>query len=113
MERGKTMNRLWDKIGICASAICLIHCLTTPILLLIYPLFLQTEFHEAVHEILAFVVVGSIMIAVFPKCHKHGHYDIIGIATIGMAFVIGGLFLHETSLTLATIATTCGSVFLI
>lgn len=114
MEIGRTkMNRVWDKIGICASGLCLVHCLATPVLLLFYPLFLHTEMHESVHEILAFVVVASIMIAVFPKCHKHGHYDIIMIALIGMFLVIGGLFLHETSLLFATITTSFGSAFLI
>lgn len=113
MEIGTSMNRLWDKIGICASGLCLVHCLTTPLLLIFYPVFLHTDTHHSVHEILAFIVIASIMIAVFPKCHKHGHYDIIGIATVGMLFVLGGLFLHESSLLLATITTSLGSAFLI
>lgn len=112
MER-TTMSRLWDKIGICASGLCMVHCLTTPILLIFYPLFIHTEMHELVHELLAFIVVASIMIAVFPKCHKHGHYDIIMIALIGLFLVVGGLFLHETSILFATIATSFGSAFLI
>ena len=113
MEIGTSMNKLWDKIGICASGLCLVHCLTTPILLIFYPIFLHTETHHIVHEALAFIVVASIMIAVFPKCHKHGHYDIIMIATIGMLLVLGGLFLHESSLFFATLTTSFGSVFLI
>lgn len=69
--------------------------------------------HELVHEILAFIVVASIMIAVFPKCHRHGHYDIIMIAIVGMFLVMGGLFLHESSLFMATLITSFGSAFLI
>lgn len=113
MQIGTSMNRLWDKMGICASGLCLIHCLTTPILLVFYPVFLTTETHDFVHEILAFVVVASIMIAVFPKCHKHGHYDIIAIATAGVLLVIGGLFLHESTFFWATFVTSIGSIFLI
>lgn len=113
MEIGTSMNKLWDKIGICASGLCLIHCLATPIILLFFPLFLHNETHEFLHEVLAFVVIASVMVAVFPKCHKHGHYDIIAIASVGMLLVLAGLFVHDISIYLATGVTSVGSGFLI
>lgn len=88
-------NLIWDKIGICASSLCLIHCLTTPIILLAFPFLHESWMHESVHIICAIIVVVSVMIAIFPHCKKHGHYDIIAIACLGCLLVISGIFLEE------------------
>jgi hypothetical protein len=120
MNRGTTLNKIWDKIGICASGLCLIHCLATPVLLVIFPAFKFAEDshghdqgHATFHEIFGIIVIASIMLAVFPNCRKHGHYDIMAIALAGMVLVLTGIFVHEIPEIASQITTVIGSVLLI
>lgn len=90
-----SMNtKVWDKLGICGSSLCLVHCLATPFVLLLFPTF-EWAFleHHTFHEILGVFVVSSVLIAVYPQCRKHGHKDIIGFALGGITFILAGIFL--------------------
>lgn len=118
MNRGTTLNKIWDKIGICASGLCLIHCLATPVLLLVSPVFKITEDghdhgHTSFHEIFGIIVIASIMLAVFPNCRKHGHYDIMAISLTGMVLVLAGIFVHDIPEIASQTLTVIGSVLLI
>ena len=118
MNERTVINRIWDKLGICASVLCLIHCIATPVLLLIFPttnffFFDASHMHEA-HEIFAVVVVISMLIAVYPTCRKHGHKDIIALALSGITFVLAAVFLHDTlNEHLDHLLTIVGSILLI
>lgn len=109
------LAKIWDKVGICASGLCLVHCLVTPILLIIFPgAKIMLGDNEIVHSIFAIFVVLSIGVAVYPTCKEHGHKDIIISAVLGVIFILGGIFLHETlSETMTHIMTIIGSIFLI
>ena len=96
MEDRTMINKLWDKIGICASGLCLVHCLATPLLLIFFPTSLFADIHfELTHQIFAVIVTSSILIAVYPTCREHGHYDIIALAITGIILVLGAVFSHE------------------
>jgi hypothetical protein len=109
------MNKVWDKVGICASGLCLVHCIATPVLLLLFPASKMSFLGvEIVHEVFAVVVVASILIAVYPTCRKHGHKDIIAIALAGVAFVLSAIFMHDfMSENISHGLTILGSAFLI
>lgn len=111
----KTMStKIWDKIGICASGLCLVHCLATPILLLVFPATKIALFDSHLfHEIFAIVVVSSIMLAVYPHCKKHGHMDIIKIALIGVVLVLSPIIFHDLPIYATHGLTISGSIFLI
>ena len=108
------LNKIWDKIGICASGLCLIHCLATPILLLLMPGFQFSEvYDEHIHELFAVVVVSSIMFAVYPNCRKHGHNDIIFIALTGVVLILISTFFHDLPIAISHTITILGSITLI
>ncbi|MAX67543.1 MAG: hypothetical protein CME66_11460 [Halobacteriovoraceae bacterium] len=116
MNNEKTMtHKLWDKIGICASGLCLVHCLATPILLLLFPATTMSGLIDShlFHIIFAFIVVSSIFIAVYPNCHKHGHKDIIALAIIGAGLILSALFLHDFPIIYGHGLTMLGSILLI
>jgi hypothetical protein len=114
MNEKSMSTRVWDKIGICASGLCLVHCLATPILLLLFPATKITLLDSHLfHEIFAVIVVSSIMLAVYPHCKKHGHTDIIGIALIGVVLVIISIFSHDLPVFVSHGMTIVGSIFLI
>lgn len=108
------MNKIFDKLGICASTLCLIHCLATPILILFFPAIedLLGTSAEHFHTALAVIVVSLVLIAVYPQCRRHGHKDIVAIALIGVGFIIGSLFIENHPLAHHS-TTIIGSIFLI
>jgi hypothetical protein len=109
------MNKILDKLGICVSGLCLIHCLITPFILVLFPSFKLAFFgHEAFHQIFGVIVVSSVLMAVYPQCRKHGHKDIIGWAIAGVVFIMGGIFLgHDLGEGIEHGLTITGSVLLI
>ncbi len=114
MDNRTLSDKIWDKIGICASGLCLVHCLATPILLLVFPtLKITLADNHLFHEIFAVIVVSSILLAVYPHCKRHGHTDIIAIAFAGVAFVLSGLFMHDLPLAISHTITIIGSILLI
>lgn len=107
------MSKLLDRFGVCASTVCLIHCLATPLVILFFP-GVKGIFNEEAHEVFAVIVVTSIALAVYPHCKRHGHKDIIALAFAGVAFILSAIF-FEDSMHLAFHygLTTLGSVLLI
>lgn len=108
-------NKVWDKLGICASGLCLVHCLATPAILLFFPTFkLAFLEHHLVHQILGVLVVSSVLMAVYPHCKKHGHKDIIAFAFAGVIFILTGIFFgHDLGEEIEHGLTIAGSVMLL
>lgn len=104
---------IWDKIGICASSLCLIHCILTPIILVSFPFIYESWMHETVHITCAIIVMVSVVMAILPHCRKHGHKDIIAFALTGLVFVLTGIFVHENSEVLSIALTIFGSTLLV
>ena len=107
------MHRIWDKLGICVSGLCLVHCLVTPLVLIFYPTTNLIFEEEFVHQIFGIIVVSSALVAVYPNCQKHGHKDILIYAISGVALILAGIFLHEFSELATHLFTVIGSILLI
>ena len=106
------MNK--DKIGIILSIGCLIHCILTPLIIPMLPLFGLAVEHEAfVHLILGSVVLTIAAITFIPGYLKHKDIFIMiagfSGALIVMATGIGELLSHESY----TIFTVLGSIVLV
>ncbi len=114
MEKISYVEKFWDKLGICTSTVCIVHCLVTPILLIAFPA-ASPELTDSthLHEIFGVFVVSSILIAVYPACIKHGHKDIIIAALTGITLILTSLFLIHDSTTTSHILTILGSIALI
>lgn len=108
-------SKILDRLGICGSGLCLIHCMAAPVLLLLFPTFkLAFLEHHSFHEILGVLVVSSVLMAVYPQCRKHGHKDIIVYAIAGVSFILSGIFLGaDLGEELEHIVTIFGSILLI
>lgn len=108
------VNKIFDKLGICASAICLVHCLLTPFVVLFFPTIEESlgENAEKIHTLLAFVVVTLVVIAILPKFLKHRRKDILSYASLGISLILGALIFEEPPI-LHNSMTILGSIFLI
>jgi uncharacterized membrane protein len=83
------IKKVMDKFGICVSALCLVHCLLTPVVLILFPSLASTMIEdEKIHMIFAAFVIFSVIIAVYPQCRKHGHKDIIALALGGVILIV-------------------------
>jgi hypothetical protein len=107
-------SELVDKIGIAASALCLVHCFFTTILIAGIP-YLNLEFlgNHLFHEILALIVITMVALAIYPHYRTHRHVDIILIALAGISLIIAGVFLHHLPEKFAEPLTIVGSLLLI
>lgn len=108
------MNKILDRFGICASTLCLVHCILTPFIIMFFPSIksLLGDTH-LVHELFAAVVITVVVIAVYPQCRRHGHKDIIAYALIGAALILSAVFLFHENLALHYSLTIIGSLALI
>ena len=114
MTEKSMTTRMWDKIGICASGLCLLHCLITPIVLILFPASQLSFFaDEWVHKAFGVLVTLSILAAVYPHCKKHGHKEILTLAIIGVILILTPIFFHDINIHLSHISTVAGSIVLI
>ena len=91
------LNINLDKVAIGFSAICALHCILLPVVLIFLPA-LSTTFlgSEDFHKALLYFVVPSSTIALFLGCKMHGknHVYVYGAVGIG-ALLIALFFGHD------------------
>lgn len=106
-----------DKIAMILSALCLVHCLLTPIILVAFP-FLQFVSHNYdFHLWMAIALVSLAGLAFYRGYRVHKKAQIFVSGTIGLMFLVLGLFapslFTEDSLMFEIMLTSIGSVILI
>jgi len=108
------MNKIWDKFGICASTLCLIHCIATPFIIMFFPSIKSMIGDDHfVHEVFSVIVITLVIIAVYPQCRRHGHKDIVGFAITGAVLIISAIFIYHENVTLHYVLTSLGSISMI
>lgn len=109
------MAKVLDRFGICVSGICVVHCIVTPIVIILFPALNTSHlFHDWFHLIFGTVVITSVLIAVYPHCNRHGHKDIVALALLGSISILFALFFgHDLNKYFEHGFTTLGSVLLI
>ena len=88
-----------DSLAIGISALCLIHCLFLPILLVLVPAVVADVFtNEAIHKWLVFIILPTSIVALSLGCkqHKRWHFFIIG--SVGICLLLMGLMVDLFSL---------------
>lgn len=106
-----------DKIAMVLSALCLIHCLLTPIILIAFPV-LQAFSHDyEFHFWMALVLTVLAGLAFYRGYRVHRKMRIFAFGAIGLIFLVLGLFspvlLHYDSLKFEITLTSIGSLILI
>lgn len=110
------MINFFNKMGICISGLCIVHCLLMPFLLLAFPAFFSQLDHSEpnLHLIFGILVLTSAAVVIFPHCKKAGRKDIIAIVLTGVLFIITGFSIgHGISELAEQIFTIIGSLILI
>lgn len=106
---------LWDRIGIGASALCLVHCLITSLLLGVLP-FLNLSFvlDHRIHQGLALFIAATCGFALVPAFRRHRRAVPLTIAAVGVALLLAAAFLTHAVIahTLETPLTVLGGLLM-
>ncbi len=109
-----TMQKILDNFGITVSALCAIHCILLPILIILSP-YIELAFitsHEF-HETLMYFILPTSVIAFTIGCRKHND-DIVKLGGICAIFVLLiAIALHDFSEILSILLTLFASTLLI
>ena len=108
------MQKILDNFGITVSALCAIHCILLPILIILSP-YIELAFitsHEF-HETLMYFILPTSVIAFTIGCRKHND-DIVKLGCICAIFVLLiAIALHDFSEILSILLTLFASTLLI
>lgn len=86
------MNAFWDRLGISASIFCIVHCLFTPLLVVMVPFVGQTLAHGWFHVGIAALVIPLAVWALWNGYRQHRTRRILWLGGIGLVFVALALF---------------------
>jgi hypothetical protein len=105
-----------DQLGIWTSALCVVHCLLTPVVLSLSAVsvhFLPSE--ERTHRILALSIAAFGAIAILTGYRHHRRASVPSLMAIGLGFIFGGAWWgsHLPSHAAEVAITLLGSVFMI
>ena len=83
----------WDKLGLALSGLCLVHCLGTPFLLLLFPMFHGLDaLHSSVHWMAAVLLIPMALYAVTQGYGHHRKKVVPLLAGMGSMLVLIGAF---------------------
>jgi hypothetical protein len=85
-----------DRVGIYASALCVVHCIATPVLIsfsAVLAHFLPGE--ESVHRTLATLVAAAGAIALIRGFRIHGRRLILSLMALGLGFIFFGAWFGD------------------
>ena len=99
-----------DKLAVSMAAVCAVHCLLTPVLVVMLPIVATSFFvHQDFHLWMLFLVIPTTSLAIFMGCRKHKDKWVAALSAIGLGVLIFAL-VYERQHTAAHNAATDGSV---
>ena len=79
------IQKFLDRVAISASALCMLHCLVTPLLLVAVPIISSTFLaDELFHKVLVAFVLPVSLIALFLGCRRHRDRVVLIFGSIGL-----------------------------
>lgn len=88
-----------DTLGICASTLCLIHCLAVPLAIALLPALAGKFVHDdRTHYFLAFFVAAFCILGVLPGYLRHSRLNVLLLMIVGLSLVLFATFLTGSAL---------------
>jgi len=89
------MREVWDRIGISASMICVIHCLFTPALVITLPLLGEALAHGWFHTMIVLIVFPVAVWALWNGYLLHRLKRVLWLGALGILFLSAALVLGQ------------------
>ena len=83
----------WDKAGLWFSGICAVHCLVTPLLILLLPVAEHHFDNHFIHLFIALFVVPVGLVAFLSGYKRHKNQKILGLGLLGLLLVTSAAIL--------------------
>ena len=87
------MREIWDRVGISASLLCVLHCLLTPLLVLSMPVVGEFLSHQMFHIIIMVIVVPVAVWALWNGYRLHKYVRVLWLGGAGIAILIASMYL--------------------
>lgn len=88
----KNLIKLGDYAGIAASALCLVHCVAGPLLVLAFPVLGLSGAHHAFHDLLLAAVTVPVLLALLPGYLAHRDPFVLPVGLLGLACFLAAVF---------------------
>ena len=96
MDIAQVKKQFSDKLSICLSLCCILHCIALPVIILMIPSFASLWINnEKVHVILVLFTVPISLFAMAKSLRVHHNYKCISLAIIGLSLLVGAIFMHD------------------
>ena len=96
MNIAQVRKQFSDKLSICLSLCCILHCIALPVIILMIPSFASLWINnEKVHVILVLFAVPISLFAMAKSLRVHHNYKCISLAVIGLSLLVGAIFMHD------------------
>lgn len=91
------VQRLLDRVAASASALCVFHCLATPILIIVVPVLSSTFVaDEEFHRLLLMFLLPVSLAALFIGCRRHRDRIVFVLGSLGLiSLVLTGYLGHD------------------
>jgi len=94
-------RNLADRLGICLSVLCILHCLAVPIGIALIPALQAIVDHDFFHYVLVLVLPALAVMAFIPGFRKHRDMRVFYWSLPGMALIALTVWFHESHATQA------------
>jgi hypothetical protein len=85
----ETFQRPLDRLAIALAGLCLVHCLLTPLALVLFPMLAATAVaDEHVHQLLLWLVLPASLVALGLGCRRHKDCLVITLGVLGLLVLI-------------------------
>lgn len=91
------MREVWDRIGMSASLLCVIHCLATPLIVLLLPFAGEVLEHRWFHISIALIVFPVAIWALWNGYQLHRRKVVLYLGSVGLAVLALGMAVGEYS----------------
>ena len=96
MDITQVKKQFSDKLSICLSLCCILHCIALPVIILMIPSIASLWINnEKVHVILVLFAVPISLFAMAKSLRIHHNYKCISLAVIGLSFLVIAIFMHD------------------
>jgi len=88
----KSLIKLGDVAGMAASALCLVHCLAMPLVMLAFPMLGLAHVHDTFHDTLVAAVTLPVLLALIPGYLRHRDKTTLLLGCTGLGCFLLALF---------------------
>jgi len=96
MNIAQVKKQFSDKLSICLSVCCILHCIALPFIIIMIPSVASLWINdESVHVLLVLMAIPISLFAMGISLRKHHNYKCIALALIGLTLLVIAIFMHD------------------